>query len=78
MLHGRRCSLVSALTTLFFTIIPVVRIIYGPFPFNPNRWFGIGLLTHYCCISPMLYQVRQLSLLASCTQAKHWRRLPFT
>ena len=65
MVRGCRCSLVSALTTLFFTIIPVARIIYGPFPFNPNRWFGIGFLAHYCCISPLLYQVRQqLALLA--------------
>ena len=58
MLHSR-CTFVSAVTTLFFTVIPLVRIIYGVFPFNPNRWFGMGFLVYYCCCSPLLYQVPQ-------------------
>ena len=55
---GCRCTFVSAVTTLFFDLIPLIRIRYGVFPFIPNRWFGIGFLVYYCCCSPFLYQVR--------------------
>ena len=51
-----RCTFVSA-TSIFFNVIPVIRIVYGVFPFNPNRWVGIGLLVYYCCFTPLLYQV---------------------
>jgi hypothetical protein len=51
-----RCTFVSA-TSIFFNVIPVIRIVYGVFPFNPNRWFGIGFLVYYSCFTPLLYQV---------------------
>ena len=54
-----RCTFVSA-TSIFFNVVPVIRIVYGVFPFNPNRWFGIGFLVYYCCFTPLLYQVSPL------------------
>lgn len=47
----------TAATALKFTLIPIVRIVFGVFPFNPNRWFGIGFAVYYCFSTPLLYQV---------------------
>lgn len=56
----------SAFTTLFFVLIPIIRVLFGVFPFSPNRWFGIGFLAYYCCFMPLLYRVRCLGEFAAC------------
>ena len=50
----------SACTTLFFVSIPIIRILFGVFPFNPNKWFGIGFAAYYCIFMPLLYRASVL------------------
>jgi hypothetical protein len=57
MLAMNRIEGVTAVTALFFVVIPLVCILFGVFPFAPNRWFGIGFLAYYCCAMPLVYQV---------------------
>lgn len=63
--YGGRCHGVLAVTALLFMVIPIVRIVFGVFPFNPNMWFGIGFATYYCFATPLLYQVYLSSICAS-------------
>lgn len=57
---ARRSHEVSAVTTLLFVAIPMVQVIFGVFPFAPNRWFGVGFAVYYCIATPLLYKARTL------------------
>ncbi|KAK9842240.1 hypothetical protein WJX81_002174 [Elliptochloris bilobata] len=47
---------VSAVTTLLFVAVPMVQVIFGFFPFAPNRWFGVGFAAYYCIATPLMYK----------------------
>ena len=53
----RRADVTSALTTLLWIGIPLVRILFNVFPFTPNRWFGVGFAAYYIIAMPLLYRV---------------------
>lgn len=63
---ARRSHEVSAVTTLLFVAVPMVQVIFGVFPFAPNRWFGVGFAAYYCIATPLLYKACTLIVTRQC------------
>ncbi|KAL3162306.1 hypothetical protein ABBQ32_009993 [Trebouxia sp. C0010 RCD-2024] len=36
--------------------VPIIQIIFNVFPFNPNRWFGLGFVVYWCIGTPLLFR----------------------
>ena len=51
----------AAVTSLFLVAIPIVYVVFGVFPFVPNRWFGVGFAAYYCLCTLLLYQVSSVA-----------------
>ncbi|KAL0033640.1 hypothetical protein WJX79_009306 [Trebouxia sp. C0005] len=47
---------VVALMMPVWVAVPIIQVIFGVFPFDPNRWFGLGFLLYWCIGTPLLFK----------------------
>ena len=62
--------MVAAISTPFYTIIPLVTIWIGVFPIIINFWLALGLTIYATCTQLLLYYVRTPRCAISCTSCK--------
>ena len=59
--------MVAAISTPFYTIIPLVTIWIGVFPIIINFWLALGLTIYAACTQLLLYYVRTPRCAMNCT-----------